>query len=151
MSIRILVVDDEPAMCQLVSDALVIQNLEPVTANSADQAMEIVRSQDLDVVLTDVKMPGRTGLELCGELTDLRPELPVIVMTAFGTIDKAVEAMKIGAFDYLTKPLELHVVRGLVEDVRESIVEVERDKNNSRKRSSPELTVEGREQLLFHR
>ena len=114
MSIRILVVDDEPAMCQLVSDALVIQNLEPVTANSADQAMEIVRSQDLDVVLTDVKMPGRTGLELCGELTDLRPELPVIVMTAFGNMETAIDALRNGAFDFVTKPFEMDLLAAAV-------------------------------------
>ena len=79
-------------------------------AASAAEALELAREADFDVVLTDVRMPGRSGIELIGELRRLRPETPAIVMTAFGSIDSAVEAMRAGAFDYIAKPFEPEVV-----------------------------------------
>jgi DNA-binding NtrC family response regulator len=66
----------------------------------------MAREVDYDVVLSDIKMPGRSGIELVGELRQFRRETPVILMTAFGSIDSAVEAMRAGALDYITKPFE---------------------------------------------
>ena len=79
-------------------------------AASAAEALDLARESDFGVVLTDVRMPGRSGIELIGELHRLRPETPAIVMTAFGSIDSAVEAMRAGAFDYIAKPFEPEVV-----------------------------------------
>jgi CheY-like chemotaxis protein len=62
---------------------------------------------DCDVVLSDIRMPGRTGIELLGQIRELRPDTPVVLMTAFGSIDSAVEAMHAGAFDYVTQPFQL--------------------------------------------
>jgi two-component system response regulator AtoC len=75
-------------------------------ASSANAALELVRQTDFDVVLSDIKMPGKSGLELVGELRELRPDTPVVLMTAFGSIDTAVDAMRAGAFGYTTKPFQ---------------------------------------------
>src|SRR5262249_27417006 len=75
-------------------------------AASAAAALDLARETDFDVVLSDIKMPGKSGLELVGELRELRPDTPVVLMTAFGSIDTAVDAMRAGAFGYTTKPFQ---------------------------------------------
>ncbi len=89
-------------MSALLSD----QGYEVLTAENGIRALEVIDETDLDLVLTDMKMPQMDGIDLLTRITKLRPELPVIVMTAFGTVEKAVEAMKTGAFDYITKPFQ---------------------------------------------
>jgi len=102
----ILVVDDEKNYL-LVMDALLAEaGYEVLTAESAAAALDVIRKTDLDLVITDMKMPRMSGIELLTESKRLYPELPVILMTAFGTVEKAVEAMKKGAFDYITKPFK---------------------------------------------
>jgi two-component system, NtrC family, response regulator len=102
----ILVVDDEKNYL-LVMDALLSEGgYEVLTAGSAEEALKIVRKNDLDLVITDMKMPKVSGIALLEELKRLYPEIPVIIMTAFGTVEKAVEAMKKGAFDYIMKPFK---------------------------------------------
>jgi DNA-binding NtrC family response regulator len=103
---RILVVDDDDAMREMVVSLLQDQGFEARGLPSADRAVEILRSEEVDAVVSDIRMPGCSGLELVGELHALRPETPVILMTAFGSIDSAVEAMRAGAFDYITKPFK---------------------------------------------
>jgi DNA-binding NtrC family response regulator len=102
----VLVVDDDAAMREMVVSLLDDQGIEARAAASADEAMERLAEFDSDVVLSDIRMPGRTGIELLGEIRELRPETPVVLMTAFGSIDSAVEAMHAGAFDYVTKPFQ---------------------------------------------
>ena len=75
-------------------------------ADSARAAIEQAQEIDFDVVLSDIRMPGKTGIEMVGEMRSLRPRTPVILMTAFGSIDSAIGAMRAGAFDYITKPFE---------------------------------------------
>lgn len=88
-------------------DALLSEGgYEVITAESAEAALKIVRKNDLDLVITDMKMPKVSGIALLEELKRLYPEIPVIIMTAFGTVEKAVEAMKKGAFDYIMKPFK---------------------------------------------
>jgi DNA-binding NtrC family response regulator len=103
---RVLVVDDERRQREILQMILEAEGYETTAAGSGRQALQAARSEPFDVVLTDLKMPDMNGLELLGALPN-RPGGPsVILMTAHGTIDSAVEAMRKGAFDYLTKPLE---------------------------------------------
>ncbi len=111
----LLVVDDDVAMRQLLASLFCDRGFVVREAASAAEALELAREIDFGVVLTDVRMPGRNGIELIGELRQLRPETPAIVMTAFGSIDSAVEAMRAGAFDYIGKPFEPEVVMFAVE------------------------------------
>jgi DNA-binding NtrC family response regulator len=102
----VLVVDDDSAMREMVVSLLEDQGIQARAAASADEAIERLSELDCDLVLSDIRMPGKTGIDLLGQIRELRPETPVVLMTAFGTIDSAVEAMQAGAFDYVTKPFK---------------------------------------------
>ena len=102
----ILVVDDEVNYLTVMEALLGEAGYEVLTAGSAVEAVKIAGASDLDLVLTDMKMPKMSGIELLDELQRLYPDLPVIFMTAFGTVEKAVMAMKKGAFDYVLKPFK---------------------------------------------
>jgi len=103
---RVLIVDDEKPQRDILQMILEAEGYEATTAGNGRQALERVRGHAIDMVLTDLKMPDISGIELLTELMALQPGLCVILMTAHGTIDSAVNAMRRGAFDYLTKPLE---------------------------------------------
>jgi DNA-binding NtrC family response regulator len=103
---RVLVVDDEPLQRQILQTILGTEGFEAAAAGNARQALQAARGEPFDVVLTDLKMPDLNGIELLEELLKTQPGLCVVIMTAHGTIDSAVQAMRKGAFDYLTKPLD---------------------------------------------
>ncbi len=102
----ILIVDDEKNYPLIISAVLNEEGFETLTANSASEALETLKSCDVDIVLTDMKMPGMDGIELLEHVKRKDPELPVIMMTAHGTVEKAVEAMQKGAYNYILKPFE---------------------------------------------
>jgi two-component system, NtrC family, response regulator len=100
----ILVVDDEPNYLIVLSELLRDESFEVYTAPGTDQAMGIVKEVDLDLVITDMQMPGKDGSVLMQEVKDYNGDLPVIIITAYAEIEKAVAAMQAGAFSYLAKP-----------------------------------------------
>ena len=100
----ILVVDDEPNYQIVLSELLRDEGYEVFTADSGTAALPIVRDTDLDLVLSDMKMPGMDGIEFMRKIKEFNKELPVILITAFAEVEKAVEAMHLGAFTYLAKP-----------------------------------------------
>ncbi|MBM4274411.1 MAG: sigma-54-dependent Fis family transcriptional regulator [Deltaproteobacteria bacterium] len=102
----ILVVDDERNYLTVMEALLGEAGYEVFTAISGLEALKVAGATELDLVLTDMKMPKMSGIELLEELRRLYPDLPVILMTAFGTVEKAVTAMKKGAFDYILKPFK---------------------------------------------
>jgi DNA-binding NtrC family response regulator len=104
---RILVVDDEPVQRELVSGFLKKQAFDVVVAETGAKALELFRQDSIDLILTDQKMPHMSGLDLLQAVRAINPEIPVILMTAFGSIEAAVSAIQGGATDYLTKPLNL--------------------------------------------
>ena len=106
----VLVVDDEPLQRDILKTILTDEGYEAYGASSGEEALKLVKTYGPDVVLTDLKMKGMDGLELLERLISREDAPTVIMMTAFGSIDSAVSAMKKGAFDYLTKPLEKDVV-----------------------------------------
>ena len=112
---KLLVVDDDAAMRQMLASLFRERGYPVQEAASADEALERTRETEFDAVLSDIKMPGKTGIEMVGELRRVRPATPVVLMTAFGSIDSAVEAMRAGAFDYITKPFEPEAVLLTVE------------------------------------
>jgi DNA-binding NtrC family response regulator len=111
----VLVVDDDPLIRETLEDWLADRGLRNVVVDSAARALEAVHEQGFDVVLSDVMMPGQNGMQLLQELHDARPELPVILMTGFASVDSAVAAMRAGAFDYVTKPFKLDAVMASLE------------------------------------
>jgi len=108
---RLLIVDDEPRMRQALSLLLQKWGWHVDTAATGKEALEKVRTEDVDIVLTDLKMPGMDGDELLRSIRKDFPSLPVVIMTAFGTVRSAVEAMKAGAHDYILKPFDNEELR----------------------------------------
>lgn len=100
----ILVIDDDDSLRQVVEYNLGEEGYAVLTAADGTRGLQLFQANNVDLVLTDVRMPEMDGLELLTRLKAMQPDLPVIVLTAFGTINAAVEAIKLGAFDYLTKP-----------------------------------------------
>ncbi|MGD8381357.1 MAG: sigma-54 dependent transcriptional regulator, partial [Syntrophobacterales bacterium] len=102
----ILIVDDEKNYLLVLEALLVDAGYEVITSDNTTEALEVARSHDLDLVITDMRMPGTDGMEFLAQLRSRQPDPPVIMMTAYATVEKAVEAMKRGAFDYITKPFK---------------------------------------------
>lgn len=102
----ILIVDDEKNYLVVLEAMLGPEGYETLVADNARDALRLIRESDLDLIITDMKMPGMSGMELLEESKKIKPELPVIMMTAYGTIEMAVEAMKKHAYDYITKPFQ---------------------------------------------
>ena len=102
----ILIVDDEKNYPLILSAILEEEGFETFTANSGRDALDILANADIDLVLTDMKMPSMDGIELLEKIKAKDPDLPVIMMTAHGTVDKAVEAMQKGAYSYILKPFD---------------------------------------------
>ena len=103
----ILLVDDQESIRFFLSKTLADEGYEVKGASTAAQAIEVINSQLPDLVLLDLKLPDRNGLEVLAEIRDILPDICVVMMTAFGDVKTAVEAMKLGAFDYVNKPINL--------------------------------------------
>ncbi|OOC48528.1 MULTISPECIES: sigma-54 dependent transcriptional regulator [Thioalkalivibrio] len=116
MSIRhVLVVDDEPDICELLEITLARMGLEATTATRLEPARALIAEHDFDLCLTDMRLPDGDGLDLVRHIQSERPELPVAVITAHGSVDTAVLALKLGAFDFVSKPVDLKQLRELID------------------------------------
>ncbi|MFZ1200914.1 MAG: response regulator, partial [Desulfobacterales bacterium] len=102
----ILIVDDEKNYTRILGAVLEEEGFEILAANSGPAALEILEGSDVDLVLTDLKMPMMDGIQLLEKIKARDPELPVLMMTAHGTVDNAVEAMQKGAYSYILKPFD---------------------------------------------
>ncbi|MBM4330091.1 MAG: sigma-54-dependent Fis family transcriptional regulator [Deltaproteobacteria bacterium] len=104
---RVLAVDDDLEMCKLLSDFLTGEGFSVLTIGSSLEAAKIIKKEEFDVIITDLKMEGLKGLDLLEEVKKIAPLTPVVIITAFGTIESAIQAMKLGAYDYITKPFQM--------------------------------------------
>jgi DNA-binding NtrC family response regulator len=107
MTRRVLVIDDDAAMCDLLESGLRKRSYEVTTALSTEDAKSALAAKEFDVAVTDLKLGGEDGLALCQYIVENRPQTPVIVVTAFGSMDTAVAAIRAGAYDFITKPISL--------------------------------------------
>jgi two-component system response regulator HydG len=103
---QILVVDDEQETCDLLEMALTRHGFKVVACTNAQKALELVAAQDFDVVLTDLSMPEMSGLDLCERVLGTRPNMPVVVITGQGSLETAIGAIRVGAYDFITKPVD---------------------------------------------
>ncbi|MEO6602526.1 MAG: sigma-54 dependent transcriptional regulator [Polyangiaceae bacterium] len=115
MKAKVLIVDDDTSMCELLAEGLVQHGYEARWRASPHEALADLAERDYDVVLTDINMREMTGLELCQKAIEAHPELPVIVITAFGSMETAVQAIRAGAYDFITKPFDIDVVAIAIE------------------------------------
>ena len=110
----VLIVDDEPDLCELLSITLQRMDLSPRTADTVAAAQRMLKTEQFDLCLTDMQLPDGDGLELVKWIQQYCPSVPVAVITAHGNMETAVRALKLGAFDFVSKPLELAGLRKLV-------------------------------------
>ena len=111
----ILVVDDELLIRDLLYDFFTGQGWDISVAEDGEKALEVMRSRDFDLVLTDIKMPEMDGLDLTSHVKQSHPELPVVLMTGFPSVDTAVEALRKKVDDYIIKPFNINQLYKLVE------------------------------------
>ncbi len=111
---QVLIVDDEPNLRKILSAQLTRDGYDALTAEDGEQGLQMLREHHIDLVITDLKMPKVDGMTLLKRALEIEPELPVVLITAHGTIDTAVEALKRGAFDFVTKPFDKDEVRQIV-------------------------------------
>jgi len=116
---RVLVVDDERKMRRVLQMLLEQMGLESTPAESGEEALDCFQREKFDLVMTDLRMPGMGGMEWMQRLRELDPEVPVIVLTAYGTVATAVEAMKRGAFDFILKPFDVDAVEVVIRNALE--------------------------------
>ncbi len=112
--LQILVADDEPNMRKVLRAMLRHDGYHVQLAEDGERALEVLENNHIDIVITDLRMPGIDGMDLLRRVIDHDGDLPVIMITAHGTVDTAVEAIKVGAFDYITKPFERRALREIV-------------------------------------
>ncbi|MBC8440531.1 MAG: sigma-54-dependent Fis family transcriptional regulator [Deltaproteobacteria bacterium] len=103
---NILIVDDEKNYPTIIGEILQEEGYTSLTASSGMEALDILKNELIDLVLTDVKMPGMSGIQLLEKIKEIKPDIPVIIMTAYGSVEKAVEAMHKGAYTFILKPFE---------------------------------------------
>ena len=116
---KILLIDDEPAQIISLKSFLQRRKYSVFTANSGTEGLEIVRNNDVDLVFTDFRMPDMSGLDVVKAIKAINPEIPVVVITAYSQTEDAVQVMKEGAYDYLSKPVDLDELELLVQKARE--------------------------------
>lgn len=148
---RILVADDEESMRWVLSKALKRKGFSVDLAKDGDEALRMIQSSNYDLAILDIKMPGLTGLDLLDQIRELRNELLVVIMTAEASMKNAVEAMKRGAYDYITKPFDLDVIDAIIEKIdkaREMTSQVSLLKEELKDRYQLEKTIIGNSQAM---
>lgn len=113
----ILVVDDEEGLREGLSRLLEDEGYRVLCASTGEQAFEIVRQTHVDLVLTDMKMPGMNGIELLKKVRAIRQEIGVIILTGFGEIESYIEAMNFGAMEYVSKPFKVNELKFIVQKI----------------------------------
>ncbi|MCM8798750.1 MAG: response regulator [Candidatus Omnitrophica bacterium] len=114
LSAKILVVDDDPLILETMKDILEIEGFQPLLSSQAQEGLEIIKRDNPDLVITDIKMPGVNGLEFLQRVKEISPELPVIIITGFASLESAIEALREGAYDYLIKPFEVEKIIAII-------------------------------------
>lgn len=128
---KLLIVDDEQSMRELLEIVFREEGYGVLTASSLESAYEAVRKHDVDIVVSDLKLSDGTGMDLLQTLREEKPEILFILITAYASADSAIDALKYGAFDYVTKPFDVEELKGIVHNAVERSVQVQ---------SSPHLT-----------
>ncbi len=123
-NLRVLLVDDEEDFVSALSERLSLRGHDVLTATSAADALSIVENNTLDAAVLDVMMPGITGLELLARINELHPELPVLILTGHGATRDGIEAMRLGAFDFMIKPVDIDE---LIKRLREAVTAARRN------------------------
>jgi response regulator RpfG family c-di-GMP phosphodiesterase len=124
---KVLIVDDEPSICDILEKFLSKKGYDVLRATDGASAIEIIKNDMVDIVVSDIKMPGMSGVELLQKIREYNRALPVLITTGFPTLDTAIEALKLGAYDYLTKPFHLEEI---AEKIRRALMQRQLEEEN---------------------
>ena len=105
-----MIIDDDAAMCDMLKTTLEKKDFSPVIFTSTGQAFNVLMEEEFDVVITDLNMKGLNGLQLCNRVAANRPDIPVIIITAFGSMETVISAIRAGAYDFINKPFDIDVL-----------------------------------------
>ncbi len=127
MSEKVLMVDDEKEFLEIMSERMKARDIDVTTATSADQALEIIENESFDAIILDFMMPGMDGMDALKAIKAKKPESQIILLTGYATVEKSVEAMKIGATDFVEKPVDLAVLAEKIKNAKaEKMIIVEK-------------------------
>jgi DNA-binding NtrC family response regulator len=115
---KVLLVDDEKDFLDVMAQRMEARGLEITIAGSAESALEIIDKNHFDAIVMDFQMPGMDGMEALKAIKEKRPELQIILLTGYATVEKTVEAMKAGASDYLEKPVDIEVLTAKIKKAK---------------------------------
>jgi CheY-like chemotaxis protein len=118
---NILIVDDEQITRDILSKLLKKDGYHAVAVESGEKALDFVEKEDYDIVFSDLKMPGMDGIEVLRAIKKIKPKTFVIMITAYATIETAVESMKLGAYDYIRKPFKIEQIQNMINNIKEDI------------------------------
>ena len=118
MSEKVLLVDDEKEFLEIMSERMKARDMDVTTATSADQALEIIEKEAFDAIILDFQMPGMDGMEALKAIKAKKPEAQIILLTGYATVEKSVEAMKIGATDFVEKPADLEILSEKIKNAK---------------------------------
>jgi DNA-binding NtrC family response regulator len=141
MPSSILIVDDEPKFCEILARNLTRDGHQTQSCTDPQAALELLRQQPFDFLLTDLRMPGLSGIDLITEAKRLHPNIDAVMLTAYATPDTAIEAMKLGALDYLTKPYEMGQLRQILSTAEATRVSGQDDGDGDQEESTDEIPV----------
>ena len=110
MSEKVLLVDDEKEFLEIMSERMEARGMKVTTATTAGQALSIIEKESFDAIVMDFQMPGMDGMEALKLIKDKKPELQIILLTGYANVEKTVEAMKVGATDFLEKPADIEAL-----------------------------------------
>lgn len=131
MSEKVLLVDDEEDFLEIMSERMTARGMEVTTCTSAEEAIQTIQSNNFDAIILDFMMPGMDGFQALKAIKDQQPESQIILLTGHATLEKGVEAMKMGATDFLEKPADIEALEKKIKDAsarRMLIVEKETEK-----------------------
>ncbi len=116
----ILIIDDEKAQREVLTGYLKKKGFQIHSAENGEEGIKLVKDNSIDIIFSDFKMPGISGLEVLEQVRKLNPEISFVIITAYGTVENAVKTMRLGAYDYITKPVDLDELDLLIERIIET-------------------------------
>ncbi len=128
---HVLIIDDEPDICDLIEITLLRMGFQSRSAHTIAEAHSLLEKESFDLCLTDMRLPDGNGIELVQHVQTNYPTLPIAVITAHGNMDSAVKALKAGAFDFVSKPVDIHILRNLVSSATKSTTTAPNNKNTT--------------------
>ncbi|MCK5262997.1 MAG: sigma-54-dependent Fis family transcriptional regulator, partial [Gammaproteobacteria bacterium] len=143
---HVLIIDDEPDICELIEITLMRMGFQTQSAYNIADAYSLLKKETFDLCLTDMHLPDGNGIELVEYVQNHYPTLPIAVITAHGNMESAVKALKAGAFDFVSKPVDIHILRNLVSSATKSS-SIKQDTKNTTTITGQSSTVK---QLLKH-